>query len=130
MNQTKTPRDKLLLGLGLGLGILALAVVIAAAVMLINMGAAMLAPLMPTEPAPTLPPLAENSYDPEDFVMQEGYMTLASGEYMLGIDVSEWNGDIDWQAVKEAGVEFVYIRVGGRGWGQAGVMYGDGMAQT
>lgn len=131
MNQTKTPRDKLLLGLGLGLGILALAIVIAAAVMLINMGAAMLAPLLPTEPAPTLPPLATNPYSPEDFVPDEnGYMTLASGDYMLGIDVSEWNGNIDWQEVKDAGVEFVYIRVGGRGWGQAGVMYGDGLAQA
>ena len=30
----------------------------------------------------------------------------------FGIDVSHWQGDIDFQKVKEAGVEFVYIRVG------------------
>ena len=30
----------------------------------------------------------------------------------IGIDVSQWQGDIDWEAVKNAGVEFAYIRVG------------------
>lgn len=30
----------------------------------------------------------------------------------IGIDVSSWQGDIDFQAVKNAGVEFVFIRVG------------------
>jgi len=31
---------------------------------------------------------------------------------MLGIDVSENNGIVDWNAVKEAGVEFAIIRLG------------------
>ena len=30
----------------------------------------------------------------------------------IGIDVSSWQGDIDFEKVKNAGVEFVYIRVG------------------
>lgn len=30
----------------------------------------------------------------------------------IGIDVSSWQGDIDYEAVKKAGVEFVFIRVG------------------
>ena len=30
----------------------------------------------------------------------------------IGIDVSSWQGDINFQKVKEAGVEFVFIRVG------------------
>lgn len=33
-------------------------------------------------------------------------------ERMVGIDISKWNGDIDWKAVKKAGVEFVIIRAG------------------
>lgn len=33
----------------------------------------------------------------------------------LGIDVSKWNKDIDWEKVKEAGVEFAIIRCGYRG---------------
>ena len=32
---------------------------------------------------------------------------------MIGIDVSKWQGDIDYQKIKEAGVEFVFIKVGG-----------------
>ena len=35
-----------------------------------------------------------------------------SKEIMVGIDISKWNGDIDWKAVKKAGVEFVIIRAG------------------
>lgn len=30
----------------------------------------------------------------------------------IGIDVSHWQGDIDFEKVKDAGVEFVFIRVG------------------
>ena len=35
------------------------------------------------------------------------------------IDVSTYNGDIDWNAVKEAGVDYAIIRVGYRGYGTA-----------
>lgn len=33
----------------------------------------------------------------------------------MGIDVSKWNGNIDWNAVKEAGIEYAIIRCGYRG---------------
>ena len=36
----------------------------------------------------------------------------------IGIDVSEWNGNIDWASVKAAGVDFAIIRCG---WGWGGV---------
>lgn len=32
----------------------------------------------------------------------------------IGIDVSSWQGDINFEAVKQAGVEFVFIRVGSK----------------
>ena len=32
--------------------------------------------------------------------------------YILGLDISKWNGNIDWKAVKEANIEFVIIRAG------------------
>ena len=37
----------------------------------------------------------------------------------LGIDVSKWNGEIDWEVVKAEGVDFAIIRCGYRGssWG-------------
>ena len=33
----------------------------------------------------------------------------------LGIDVSKWNGDIDWELVKAEGIDFAIIRCGYRG---------------
>ena len=33
-------------------------------------------------------------------------------DVLLGIDISKWNGNIDWKEVKKAGVEFVIIRAG------------------
>lgn len=42
----------------------------------------------------------------------------------LGIDVSSYQGNIDWAQVKNAGVEFVMIRVGFRGYG-SGVLVED-----
>ena len=40
-----------------------------------------------------------------------------------GIDVSKWQGKIDWQKVKNAGIEFAFIRIGYRG--ENGVIYKD-----
>ena len=40
----------------------------------------------------------------------------------LVIDVSTYNGNIDWNAVKAAGISDVIIRVGYRGWGTARIV--------
>lgn len=40
---------------------------------------------------------------------------LAKAPGTMGIDVSKWNGNIDWNAVKNSGVNFVIIRCGYRG---------------
>lgn len=45
-------------------------------------------------------------------------------EAKLGIDVSKWNKEIDFQKVKEAGIEFVIIRIGYRG-SKTGVLVED-----
>lgn len=42
-----------------------------------------------------------------------------------GIDVSEWNGDINWKKVKAAGIDFAIIRVAYRGYGSSGVLVED-----
>lgn len=74
----------------------------------------------------TLPP---SYYDPEDFQLDEnGFMTCLTADYATGIDVSFYQGEIDWQQVKDAGVEFVFIRVGSRGTTE-GRIYADEMAQ-
>ena len=41
--------------------------------------------------------------------------TLNTGSGILGIDVSTWNGTIDWNKVKNSGVSYVIIRTGFRG---------------
>lgn len=38
-----------------------------------------------------------------------------SGRSKVGIDVSKWNGNIDWDKVRGAGVEFAIVRAGYRG---------------
>ncbi len=40
---------------------------------------------------------------------------LSMGDGVFGIDVSKWNGNIDWNAVKNSGVSYVIIRCGFRG---------------
>ncbi len=42
-----------------------------------------------------------------------------------GIDVSTFQGNIDWKKVKADGIDFAIIRVAGRGYGSAGNMYND-----
>lgn len=53
-------------------------------------------------------------------------LMLANGSAKLGIDVSKWNRTIDWDAVKDAGVEFAIIRCGYRG-ASSGVLVLDPM---
>ncbi|MBD5522577.1 MAG: hypothetical protein HDR03_15370 [Lachnospiraceae bacterium] len=43
----------------------------------------------------------------------DGRLSSSSGS--MGIDVSKWNGSIDWNAVRNSGVSYVIIRCGYRG---------------
>ena len=45
-----------------------------------------------------------------------------------GIDISSHCGDVDWKKVKAAGVDFVMVRIGGRGYGEEGALYSDDRA--
>ncbi len=47
---------------------------------------------------------------------------LVSSNGILGIDVSKWNGSIDWNAVKNSGVSYVIIRCGYRGSSQGSLI--------
>ncbi len=50
----------------------------------------------------------------------DGSLVIGSGT--MGIDVSKWNGNIDWTAVKNAGVNYVIIRCGYRGSSQGALI--------
>lgn len=82
-----------------------------------------------TTQATTLPPPTENVFTPLDFGYEGDYLTCLTAESVLGIDVSRYQGDIDWQQVKDAGVEFVMIRAAFRGYGN-GELYEDPKAQA
>ncbi len=47
---------------------------------------------------------------------------LSSSSGVMGIDVSKWNGNIDWNAVKNSGISFVIIRCGYRGSSQGALI--------
>lgn len=87
---------------------------------------------LPTTEETTVPTTEETTQpepEPLTFGYDGDYLTCLSRESVLGIDVSKYQGDIDWQKVKNAGVEFVMIRIGYRGYGQAGTLGADSMAQ-
>ena len=78
---------------------------------------------------PAIPGVPKSTYKEENFETDDkGFKYYYEDEDLrsyVGIDVSEMNGEIDWNAVKADGVDFVIIRIAGRGWGSAGTMYTD-----
>ena len=55
-----------------------------------------------------------------------GYLLYTGDEYtaLQGIDVSTFQGEIDWAAVAADGIDFAMLRIGGRGYG-SGEIYED-----
>ena len=44
-----------------------------------------------------------------------------------GLDVSKYQKNVDWAKIKKAGVSFVIVRIGYRGYGEAGTLVLDPM---
>ncbi|MBQ1477591.1 MAG: hypothetical protein IIZ33_05555 [Erysipelotrichaceae bacterium] len=61
--------------------------------------------------------LPSHNYDWNKLDNSKGYLTYEDENHTssFGIDISEHNGDIDFEKIKEEGVEFVFIRAGWRG---------------
>ena len=59
-----------------------------------------------------------NSYNPNNFYLTNGIMQYRSTTVQTysGIDVSRYQGTIDWKKVKAAGISFAIIRLGFRGY--------------
>ncbi|HPF30140.1 MAG TPA: GH25 family lysozyme, partial [Lachnospiraceae bacterium] len=58
----------------------------------------------------------------------EGILAM-NNNGVIGIDVSKWNGSIDWNAVKNSGISYVIIRCGYRG-SSTGVLVEDPKFKT
>ena len=61
------------------------------------------------------------------YISNKLYYFDASGNCAsrIGTDVSFYNGSINWRALKKVGIDFVIIRLGGRGWGTGATLYED-----
>ena len=59
--------------------------------------------------------LEASPYTEDDFIYDGENISCAVVPTRKGIDVSYWQYDIDWQQVKDAGIEFVMIRLAWRG---------------
>ena len=73
------------------------------------------------------PDVPKNEFTQEAFVSVGGFTiyTASGAASHIGIDVSTFQGEIDWAQVKAAGVEFAMLRAGGRGYGEHGTIYED-----
>lgn len=80
-----------------------------------------------TEPTETI--LTPNPLGNKDFQYNGKYLTCLTRESRLGVDVSAHQGDIDWERVADAGMEFAMIRVGYRGY-ETGLLNLDDRAQS
>ena len=44
--------------------------------------------------------------------IEKSTKVINDNSYILGVDISKWNGNINWKAIKKANIEFVIIRAG------------------
>lgn len=75
----------------------------------------------------TLENVPRNQYDFSFLTEENGYKAYRDDKGAVairGIDVSKFQGSVDWQAVKESGMEFAMIRLGIRGY-ESGEMVMD-----
>lgn len=92
-----------------------------------NASSEILSPVSQSESA------ADNTTDPENADMGgETGAEVKAEELQIkegkanGIDVSKWQGKINWKSVKSAGIDFAVIRIGFRG--ENGIIYKDDCA--
>ena len=73
--------------------------------------------------------LDRNPFKPGDFLFVNGTVryvgSFQSVRLNIGIDVSEENGEVDWEKVYASGVRFAYIRAGVRGYASGAIVKDD-----
>lgn len=65
-----------------------------------------------------------SSYIPSKVYFNTAIDKFKKDDVALGIDVSSWQGDLNFEKVKNAGVEFAFVRVGSK-WGREGEFFLD-----
>lgn len=76
---------------------------------------------------PYYPDIPASAYLHENFIMEDGRIKYVddSVSYSTGIDVSAFQGHIDWDKVAADGIDFAIIRAGLRGYGSKGSIHED-----
>lgn len=76
-----------------------------------------------------IPSVKKHPYNWDLLTNDENGISYNDKNYRIvhGIDVSKWQGNIDWEKVKMDGYEFVIIRIGYRGYSEAGGLAVDEM---
>ena len=66
--------------------------------------------------------IAKNLYDQAGYVRTGDRLAYEDDMFTsrMGVDVSKHQGAIDWESVKDSGIEFAFIRIGYRGYGTEG----------
>lgn len=79
---------------------------------------------------PIIKTLKMNNYSIDNISTENGYeYTFEDGtKARKGIDVSKYQGEIDWEAVASDGIEFAIIRAGIRGYGSGKLVMDDDFA--
>ncbi len=77
------------------------------------------------------PDIAANPYDDSNFVRDGDRLSYEDEEYTsrTGVDVSYYQGEIDWEKVSASGMEFAILRIGYRGYGTKGSLNPDATFQ-
>lgn len=74
---------------------------------------------------------AKNTYVNADFVTDENglksYYVDGNIASCTGIDLSEYQGSVDFEALKQSGIDYVMLRIGGRYYSEKGEMYTDSL---
>lgn len=75
--------------------------------------------------APTSATEQEERLTADCFAEENGFLTCTQRAAKIGIDVSTHQGKIDWQQVRNAGVEVAMVRIGWRGYTEGGIAKDD-----
>lgn len=82
----------------------------------------------PTEPGETVPEPEKSPYTKLDFQYEGRFLGCVKAGTIPGIDVSYYQGNIDWEQVRDSGIEFAMVRLGYRGYGEEGKLVEDKLA--
>lgn len=122
--QQPTPRKGVTVAPGIIIAICAVIIVLVVALVVVTLSALNSTP----QPAPqTSTPVEEVDHRWDDLTWENGRAYFSENGQVTsqtGIDVSEHQGWIDWNAVSNDNIDFAYIRLGNRGYTE-GVIFQD-----